>query len=100
MTIFSARVAVDGALMNVDAIEWDGKLWLAPNWLDTPDGKWTMPTRIIRFDTLAHSDLRGKSAIDFVLQDSMPKELFGDRTPQPPIAGFEYLELPNIRVAR
>jgi hypothetical protein len=100
MTVYSARVVIGSAMTKADAIEHEGKLWLVPNWLDTPDGKWTMPTRIVRFDNLPHSDLRGRSQIDFVLDGPMPKELFDARTPQPPVAGIEYHELPNIRIAR
>ena len=100
MTIFKATVAFGGNLMRCDAIAYDAKLWLVPNWLDTQDGIWTMPTRIIRFDNLDYSDARGTSLGDYVVSNSMPKELFGARTPTPPIDGYEYLELPNIRIAR
>jgi hypothetical protein len=89
-------VTFDGAIHKVDTIRWKDSFWLVPNWLDTPDGKHAMPTRIIRLDTIRHAPMGN----DFVVQSPMPKELFGDRTPKEPIAGYEYLELPNIAVLR
>jgi hypothetical protein len=100
MTVFSARILVGGSLLMADAIEHEGKLWLVPNWLDVPDGKSKTPTRIIRFDNLRYSDLRGKSLIDFLLQVPMPDELFGFETPTSPVVGFEFRESPDILVAK
>ncbi len=37
----------DGTIMYCDVTEYDGLPWLVPHWLDMPDGKWTMPARII-----------------------------------------------------
>ena len=100
MTIYAAMVVTGGTLLKVDAIVHAGRLWLVPNWLDTPDGRSTMPARIIRFDNLEHSDLRGKGQPNFVVQGPIPKELFGVQTPKQQVAGFEYHELPNILIAR
>ena len=85
-----------GALYDADGIRYQGKLWLVTHWLDMPDGKWTMPARIIRFDNLQHSDVRGTNLGDYIVNMSMPKELFDEKTPKQPIAGYEYHELPEL----
>jgi len=96
--ILKTFVILGSEIHITDTIEHEGKLWLVPIWLDTPDGKWTMPARIIRLDTLAHQKMSGQA--DFVLSGPMPKELFADQTPKTPIPGFEYHELPAIRFPR
>ncbi|HEY5379911.1 MAG TPA: hypothetical protein VIJ78_10300, partial [Pseudolabrys sp.] len=98
MKIFKATVIVGGAIHKSDAIEYEGKLWLVPHWLDMPAQGVTMPARIIRFDNRQYSDVRGTNLGDFVVNDSMPKELFDHQTPRQPIAGYEYLEMPEIRI--
>jgi hypothetical protein len=72
MQIFKTFVTTGGGIHKADTIRHDGKLWLVPNWLDTPDGKWTMPTRIIRMDTLPHAPF---GVDQFVLNDPLPKSL-------------------------
>jgi hypothetical protein len=44
----------DGGISKCDAIEFDGKLWLVPRWLDFPAQGLTKPARLVRFDTLLH----------------------------------------------
>ena len=94
--ILKVKVAYGGGLYNCDGIEWQGKLWLVPHWLDSADGKSTTPARLIRFDHLEHSDVRGTNLGDYVVSSSMPKELFALAPLQGPIAGHEYVELPAL----
>jgi hypothetical protein len=98
MAVLRTYVIFGSAVHLADTIEHEGKLWLVPHWLDTPDGKWTMPARIIRLDTLRHAKFYGPA--DFVVHDPMPTELFDVRTPKQPIEGFEFHELPEIRIPR
>jgi hypothetical protein len=96
--IYKAKVIFGGALHNADAIEYQGKLWLVPHWLDMPAQGVTMPARIVRFDNLRYDDVRSTNLGDFVVTMSMPKELFETQSPKQPITGYEYLELPEIRI--
>lgn len=98
MKIYKATVIFGGGLHKTDAIEFEGKLWLVPHWLDMPAQGVTMPGRIVRFDNLQYSDVRGTNLGDFVVNMSMPKELFAPESPKQPIAGYEYRELPEIRI--
>ena len=95
--VYKVRAVSGSSLYTIDAIEWKGKLWLVPFWLDNPGKKETTPGRVIRFDNLRHSDVRGTSIGDFLLNDPLPKELLTRETPKQPIAGFEYEELPTMR---
>src|SRR4051812_10620758 len=96
MKIFKVKVVFGGIISNVDGIEWQGKLWLVPHWLDNKAAGQTTPARIIRFDNLDYEDVRGTNLGDFVITNSMPKELFSVETPKQPIAGYEYIELPAM----
>jgi hypothetical protein len=98
MKIFSAMVigVAGGTISQCDAIEYDNKLWLVPNWLDIPAQGVTKPARIIRFDSLRHQKTPGPNGADFVINDPIPKELFDARTPRQAIPGFEFVEMPEI----
>lgn len=87
----------DGQVLKLDTIEHDKKLWLVSHWLDTPDGKWTMPGRIIRLDLLDHSPFGDAG---YVLNGSIPKSLLAVGSPREPVRGFEVIELPDIRIPR
>jgi hypothetical protein len=97
MRKFKVRASAGGMLVVLDGIEWQGKLWIVPNWLDSLSQGVTMPARIIRFDNLMHSDARGTG--NYVLTASIPKELLEVKTPQQDIVGYEYIELPDIQIA-
>jgi hypothetical protein len=97
MKIFKAKVAAGDGIYNVDAIEYQGKLWLVPHWLDNLATGETTPTRIVRFDNLEYKDVRGSSLGDFVLTRPIPKALLDVETPKQSIAGFEYIELPAVK---
>lgn len=95
-----ARFPTDGGtIMDADVIEHEGKLWLVPFWLDNLALGYTTPARIVRFDNRPHQDLRHTDFGCYLINDPLPRALFEAPTPQPPIAGFEYHELPDIRLA-
>lgn len=88
-------VVFGGKIYKADTISLEGKLWLVPGWLDTPDKKHTMPRRLIH--PLGQEFLPfGKEG--YVLSFPVPKELFDERTPKLPIDGFEVRELPDIAI--
>lgn len=98
MKMLKVKVAVGSIITDADGIEHEGKLWLVPFWLDMPAAGVSMPNRIIRFDNLPHADVRGSNLGDYVLNNPIPKELFDFQTPKQQVAGFEYQELPDIRI--
>jgi hypothetical protein len=99
MKILKAMVgsADHGSLYKVDVIEHDQKLWLVPQWLDSPAEGVSRPARIIRMDTLRHQKNAPNSPYgDYVLNVPIPTALLNLETPKQPIDGFEVQEMPEI----
>jgi len=86
MKIYKAMVAIEGeaAIYKMDAIEYQGKFWLVPTWLDSPDGKQSKPLRLILLDSLQHQrlDPSGGSRADFAVNNPIPKAVLDGRAPQ------------------
>jgi hypothetical protein len=87
-------VVLEGSLHKVDTIEHEGGFWLVPHWLDMPAQGVTMPNRIIRLASIPHAPM----GPNFVIDGTLPKELFEVQTPKQPVGGYEYYELPDIRI--
>lgn len=67
-------VGSEDGLFNVDVIEFEGGLWLVPQWLDNKAQGWTTPGRIIRLDTIPHQRVDGQ-AYHFVVNVAIPKAI-------------------------
>jgi hypothetical protein len=97
MKILKTMVAVnDGANSGIDlcdTIEYEGKLWLVPAWIVSPDRQSRKPARIICMHGLRYQN--APQGADYVLNDPMPKSLFEPGQPQ---VGpeFVYRDMPNI----
>ena len=59
----------------LDTIEFEGKLWFVPGWLDSPDKKAKRPARIVCLDGLQF-DRRNGPGPEFLLRVPLPKSLF------------------------
>ena len=94
--VFRVSVIVDGQIQTCDGIEWQGKLWLVPHWLDDKSQEVSTPARIIRFDSLPHQSALGTPFADYVLTDPIPKELFDLAPVTQPIPGYEYVDMPAL----
>ena len=97
MRLLKTTAVVGSDIVNADTIEHEGKLWLVPHWLDTPDGQWQMPGRLVHPLTQAFQPF---GTDRYVLSSPLPKELFAVRTPPQPVDGYEVQELPDIRIPR
>jgi hypothetical protein len=87
----------DGALGKCDGVEYEGKLWFVPQWLDVPAQGVKKPARLLRFDTLPHqAKPNSPYQVDYVINYPIPHELFEIRTPTTPMRGFEWEEMPNL----
>jgi hypothetical protein len=97
MKILKVLVGLDdGTIVKVDAIEYEGGLWLVPQWLDVPAQRVTKPARLIRMDVLQHQRMPPTYKADFVLNAGMPKALFDCSAPLKSALGYEVRELPEI----
>ena len=88
-----------GAIQECDAIKYDGKLWLVPQWLDEPSRGTTKPRRMIRIDSLPHQPMTNPAfGLDFILNGPLPKAVLdGAATPEQ-AAQYEIVELPEIEI--
>jgi hypothetical protein len=89
-------VAVGNTINKMDTVEFEGRYWLVPSWLVSPDGKWQRPVRIICLSSLEHQNLGNG---EFVLTLPLPAALAANQIDPPsPIDGFLVLEQPQIVV--
>ena len=88
-----------GAIQECDAIKYDGKLWLVPQWLEEPGRGTTKPRRIIRINSLPHQPMTNPAfGLDFILNGPLPKAVLdGVATPEQ-AAQYEIVELPEIEI--
>src|SRR5580704_17400667 len=89
-----------GAVQECDAIKYDGKLWLVPQWLDEPGRGTTMPRRIIRIDSLPHESMTNPAfGLDFILSEPLPKAVLDGVVTPEHAAQYEIVELPEIEIS-
>ena len=80
----------------MDVIEFDGQVWLVPEWLDIPDEKVTMPVRIVLLDVIPHE--RGTASPQIVVSGPVPKSVFEGRIPPELESQYVVIERPDIRL--
>ena len=81
-----------------DALIFNDKLWLVPDWIDE-GGSASRPVRLIGIDSLEFRPgpiPNFHTHIDFAIMDRLPKSLF-DPAVQPP-QQFDVIEAPDIRI--
>ncbi len=96
MVTISGDESSGGKVYKMDTIEHDAKFWLVPEWLESQDGDWTQPARIILLDTLPHQKSGGTFG-DFVLNRPIPKNVIDGRA-KPGEGGYIVVEQPDIRL--
>ena len=95
-TMVSFSDLEDGSVYKMDTIEYQGKLWLVPEWTVDRVAGLTRPTRIICLDPLPHQKTPGGPS-DFVLNYGIPKSVcIGSRIAQEDL--FVVIESPDITV--
>ncbi len=96
-TMMAFSDGADGIIYKVDTIEYEGKIWLVPEWLDNAVGGWRIPARIILLDVLPHQKTPD-GPVNFVLTYGIPKSVFfhGQIPPQSKYS-FVVRECPDIR---
>ncbi len=87
-----------GKIFEIDTIEYDGKMWLVPRWLEAPSEGWKTPARIILLDSLDHQAAPAGFEADFLLKLPMPKDVFEGRTPKRSEGEFVVIERPDVKI--
>jgi hypothetical protein len=80
----------------VDTIEYDNKLWLVPLWLVEPSSQLRKPVRLVRLDCLEYEQNGSQPAVDFRLNEILPKYLFDQTISDRQESRFEVVESPGI----
>jgi hypothetical protein len=77
MRRFAAIIFIEGStsLARCDGIEHEGRDWLVPFWLDTTDGEWSTPERIIPLDHLPLVQKSDFAWARYVVGAAIPKAL-------------------------
>jgi hypothetical protein len=90
-----------GMIYKCDAIEYEGKMWLVPEWLDVPARGVTKPRRIIRMDLLPHQKMSNPGyGMDYVLNGYMPKDVLEGKASPQQERQYEIVELPEIELPK
>lgn len=102
MKIERAIVGVGDQMVKCDVIQVEGKLWLVPTWLDTPDGKWTSPARMISLDLIPHEDAgpEGWSGCRYIVTSPIPKYVLDGRSLPGVPSAFVIVEAPDLTFPR
>lgn len=82
----------------IDTIEYDGKLWLVPEWLEAPTEGWKTPARIILLDSLDHQTESSGVPADYLLKSPMPRDVFEGRIPKGSEGEFVVIERPGVKI--
>lgn len=94
----------DGVLAACGAVEYEGAVWIVPEWLPFPSEGYTKPERMIRLDQFQFLKFEPPAkgpglfeGADYALSTSLPKTLFaGALTPQLK-SRFVVLDRPDVR---
>jgi hypothetical protein len=100
--IFKTVIAFCSPLVLGDAIQYQGKFWLVPEWLVSPDGQWRKPKRIISLENLEHQDLRKLRLrpADLAINESIPKDVLDGKIAGHPHSKYVVVELPPFRIRK
>ena len=85
-------------LYRVDTVEWNGRLWLVPNWIEAHATRERQPIRIIAMDRLPHWRMDGEEGVDFQLGVLIPRCVFDGQLPPGSDQYFEIVESPPFRI--
>lgn len=85
-----------GNLFTCDAVMRDGKAWLVPKWLGTPNNPKKYPERFICIDNLPHQKIDNPHPHHYVLNAGIPKCVFQGIQPKDSHQQFIIEENVNI----
>lgn len=84
-----------GETFKMDCVEREGKTWLVPTWIESLDGRYKVPARLILLDNLPHEVTPGAPFGDFLLNIALPIELLNRASSVPSKEPFVVIDLPD-----
>jgi hypothetical protein len=97
MAPISGDPELETKIHQIDTIEYEGGLWLVPEWLEAPTEGWKKPARIVRMDSLPHSPMPDTYPADFLLNGPIPKAVLDGQIPRGKEALYDVIEGPDIK---
>lgn len=91
----AVQIEEDGSMFRCDAIDYEGKIWLVPEWLASPAEQVQRPARMICVDGLPTITLSPAYRVDFALHKPIPKAVLEGREKSPSLV---VLEAPDLSV--
>jgi hypothetical protein len=88
----------DGSQRVCDTIQHDGKLWLAPEWLEDPSRPYSKPARLIGLSGLDYRSMPLRGDVDFVMEHAVPEAVLRGEVQGDAAAPFIIVERPDIRI--
>jgi hypothetical protein len=85
----------DRGMAYVDTIEFEGRLWLAPEWTVGQSPEWQIPVRIVLLDGLPRTKNETPLPADFLLTNPIPKGVLDGTIPPEKAIGFVVEPGPN-----
>lgn len=94
-------MAVEGEaiIYMADTIEYEGKMWLVPEWLEAPSEGWKTPERIVCLDGFPHQKVESGVPADFVLNKPIPKDVLYGQIPKQSKYASLVIMRPDIKVS-
>jgi hypothetical protein len=96
--IYTTWLMTGGAHWLMDTIEYQGRFWLVPAWLDRRSAGWTRPLRIVWLATGQHKRTKVNDQADFLVEEPIPKAVFDGRIPSQLTGKVAVIEAPDIKV--
>ena len=97
MAMPRTRFALDGNIIDMDTVEYEGRLWLVPDWIEYPGQGVMKPTRMIALAQLGYSEMPNFGRVKWAITHSPPKELFEGPVLSPIVSSYEVLILPEVQ---
>jgi hypothetical protein len=100
--VMKCLAVLDTSLVMIDVIEYRNKLWLVPEWLDSSDGRWCTPQRMIYVGNLRQCHLRvvGIEATNFALDQTLTEDVLNGTRSTRNAAQYQVVDLPALRVRK
>jgi hypothetical protein len=100
MRVKTAIPRGDGSQLVCDTIQHDGKLWLAPAWLEETTKPYSRPARLIGMSGLKYRSMPMRSEVDFVMEHLVPEAVLEGRVQGVQTSPFVILERPDVRILK
>jgi hypothetical protein len=100
--VLKCLIVVDTSLAIIDVIQYRKKFWLVPEWIDSSDGQWCTPRRIIWAEKLRRYDLRaiGTEEADFTLDETLSEDLLNGTSISGKTSKYQIINVPGCRIRK